>query len=827
MNRLTPTLIATITSLLLLPAQTFIPSTSIAAAQQTPSRSEKLRQLAYAITVKVLVKNNSGSGTLIAKHGNIYTVLTNDHVLTPGVPYSIQTPDGKIYPASVVSVNSSLAANDLAILQFRADNDYTVASLDLSPPQVNQEVFAAGYPFYGKGLVLTSGRITLLPDKALQGGYKIGYSNDIRQGMSGGPLLNSEGGVIGVNAMHVNALFGDPYVFADGKHPSDALREQMRRSSWGVPIQTLAQLAPELAQAPIPKPNPEPQTGLVADVKKTAAEITVRINKPNTPCNGSGVIISKRGNTYTILTAEHVVRENEDCLTTQLAVVTNDGQSHQVDSNTVKVMEGLDVAVLQFTSDRSYQVATLADYNLETEERRYVFVYGWPASNSADRTSAKPQFTAGLIYSKERGIVSVKEPLISLTQGHELVYTNITAGGMSGGPVLDTRGYVVGIHAEVDGDSSYPIQLGYALGVPVGTFLSRAKEVNINSNDLKKETNAPLPLNEQETAAVGASLFNLTAPSTSANALDWINHCHQLWQVFQYSSAVKACDRAINIKSKYDQFAWYTKGLALIRQEQYEDAFAAFDKATQIAPEFREAWRDRSAALYYLNRYAEALDSIDEAIARKKDFFLYGLRGNVLGELKRYPEAIEAYTQSINIKPHSFVYYNRGYVRDEQGDKQGALADYTQAIAINPKDAQAYVNRGNVRDEQGDKQGALADYTQAIAINPKYAQAYYNRGYVRYEQGDVEAAINDWRETIALASNAPEPHLALGVALYAKGEREQGLKLGKEAIQMDKRYADIEQLKKLGWREPLLANAQAFLKAPEIQALIAEIRAVK
>jgi S1-C subfamily serine protease len=55
--------------------------------------------IARQITVRVLVGDQRSSGTIIAKRGNRYTVLTNAHVTNKGNSYRITTPDGKTYPA--------------------------------------------------------------------------------------------------------------------------------------------------------------------------------------------------------------------------------------------------------------------------------------------------------------------------------------------------------------------------------------------------------------------------------------------------------------------------------------------------------------------------------------------------------------------------------------------------------------------------------------------------------------------------------------------------------------------------------------------------------
>lgn len=96
-----------------------------------------------------------------------------------------------------------------------------------------------------------------------------------------------------------------------------------------------------------------------------------------------------------------------------------------------------------------------------------------------------------------------------------------------------------------------------------------------------------------------------------------------------------------------------------------------------------------------------------------------------------------------------------------------------------------------------------------------------NLGLVKYETGDVRGAIDQWRA--AIASKEVEPQLALAVAQYAKGDREQGLKLAEAAIRLDKRWANVQFLKKELWGNRLLTDTQYLLKTPRMQAFLSEI----
>lgn len=209
---------------------------------------QQLRQLAGAITVRVLSAKGWGSGILVERQGASYKVLTNDHVLgrNRSQGWQIQTPDGKIYRGELVRT-VRLNNYDLSLISFRSSQVYSIADLaNADTPAIGDEVFAAGYPFDGdrpteQGFAFTIGKVSLLSDKSFSRGYQIGYTNKIKNGMSGGPLLNRQGKVIGINGIHAYPLWGKSYVFADGTVTSPAMWEQMSRLSWAIPIQTFLQ----------------------------------------------------------------------------------------------------------------------------------------------------------------------------------------------------------------------------------------------------------------------------------------------------------------------------------------------------------------------------------------------------------------------------------------------------------------------------------------------------------------------------------------------------------------------------------------------------------
>ncbi|WP_293347462.1 MULTISPECIES: serine protease [unclassified Microcoleus] len=750
-----------------------------------------LKEFAESITVRVTTTKSKGggSGTLIRKDGSRYTLLTNAHVLGNNeAPYRIETPDKKTYSASVVE-SVKFSDNDLVLLEFVSDSNYATANFpDLTNintskyVNIGEKVYATGFPFDEENLNFTTGTVGLFPQKTFKTGYRIGYTNAIKKGMSGGPILNRFGELIGLNGRHSYPLFGDPFVFQDGTRPSETEREKMLPLSWGVPVEILAQTASQFLNPPS-----QTLTGLPSDIATKAKQSAVRIERK--VGGGSGVIIAshkENGNKYTyyVLTAAHVVEKTEQDYT----IITPDNKRYTIKPGTEKKSASSDIALLSFTSDVNYSVATLGNYELK--DNSYIFVFGWPISNNY--TKPISLLTTGWFLSPTKAQIYDAKDVFSLQDGYELAYSNMTQGGMSGGPVFDTQGRVIGIHGQIEAEDG--VNIGYSLGIPSKKILGLIDNFGIQKEWLRVETSAPpLPEKEEVDNILQMSL-TIAKPSKKAKEEDWISYGNQLWRVGKYSEAIDAFDKALAINPK-SSLAWYARGLGVYDQGNYVDAVRCFSKAVEIKPDFYAAWRKKGDALGASKQYGFALDAIERAIEEaekqnQKDFALYWRKGVTLRELKRDPEAIIAYTKSIEIQPHPYPYVNRGSLYGGKGDYDNALKDYNEAIKLDPKNAIAYSNRGDVYYNKGDYDNALKVYTEAIKLDPKYAIAYSNRGNLYREKGDYDNALKDFNEAIKLDPKYAIAYSNRGNIYSDKGDYDNALKDFNEAIKLDPKLAD-------------------------------------
>ena len=144
--------------------------------------------------------SGEGSGFVIDTEGHI---VTNAHVVDGASSITVRFSDGSQADASLVGSDTS---SDLAVIDVNVDaSKLHPLSLGASDGlRIGQGVVAIGSPFGLQGTV-TTGIISAL-DRTIDApnGYSIpgAIQTDaaINHGNSGGPLLNAQGEVIGVNA---------------------------------------------------------------------------------------------------------------------------------------------------------------------------------------------------------------------------------------------------------------------------------------------------------------------------------------------------------------------------------------------------------------------------------------------------------------------------------------------------------------------------------------------------------------------------------------------------------------------------------------------------
>lgn len=503
-----------------------------------------------------------------------------------------------------------------------------------------------------------------------------------------------------------------------------------------------------------------------AELRAIAQQTTIAILKSgengiSEQINGSGALVARSGSTYFALTAQHTLKDSS----VKYRVRTSDGLSYAVK---IVEIDGMDVAVISFNSNKNYQLIEISgvcaigtvDFcpsrilpnnpskpSQEEKEQKWrtqlangdypgakgpmtpaevekalenmrvfridkdqdqlpqILVAGFPSTTSRD---LQPKLTLGSLLSRGAASALAQTPL---SGGYELVYTNETAPGMSGGPIMDTYGRLIGLHGQGE-ENPYKISLGYSLGIPSDIFLNllgkawKAWKVDprtvqiIKGNVLLPDLNGKLA-KEDASVLLGEELSSCSSGTFNTKE-KLIEVAQRFYRLQQYSEALicfqkadqmapdspeilyaqgvilsqflgkvdeginlltRAIDRA-KAADEYEFFsAWRWKGVALSKQQRYTQAVEAFEKAIGAYgfTNYVQAWLGKALALEKLGQLEQAIDAYRKAspmaslasnqssnIARKtKDSALSIQRADALFFLGRYDAALQIYTQEI------------------------------------------------------------------------------------------------------------------------------------------------------------------------------------
>lgn len=185
-------------------------------------------------------KNSLGTGFIISEDGK---VITNEHVIAGADEIFITLNDGKEVKATLIGSDSKL---DIAVLQINDKGHYPQVGFgDANKSNAGDWVIAIGNPF-GLGQTVTMGIISAKGRVLGAGPFDDFIQTDaaIHPGNSGGPLLNIDGNVIGVNTLIVdgqNQGFGFAIPIHLAKNAAEQIVKtgQVKRGWLGIIIKDL------------------------------------------------------------------------------------------------------------------------------------------------------------------------------------------------------------------------------------------------------------------------------------------------------------------------------------------------------------------------------------------------------------------------------------------------------------------------------------------------------------------------------------------------------------------------------------------------------------
>ena len=324
----------------------------------------------------------------------------------------------------------------------------------------------------------------------------------------------------------------------------------------------------------------------------------------------------------------------------------------------------------------------------------------------------EPIFTVGFPYGKEQkvatGIIhSIRsdENLRLVAENFPHNSANLSSDGNSGGPVLNSRGEVVGVVVERG-----PSKITYA----------------VSSDKLDTLLSGPAqPLNkwQQEKSVLAYASFVKGQESEGNEAIK-----HYDKAIYQYPSFASA----------YAQ-----RGFIKFHGGRYDEAIKDLTQAIKLNSEDNETYFFRGAGNAFRGDLAA-----EQGDAKKAQEYYEA----AINDFQKVTDFISDHIEAHGGK--AMVNFDLGRLTDRQGNTKkaqeyykAAINDFDEVINLAPNDAEAHSQRGSAKFHSGRYNEAIKDFHQAIKLNSERNEIYFLRGgtymilgNLAAEQGDKEKA---------------------------------------------------------------------------------------
>ncbi len=406
-------------------------------ATSLPDNTQALVDQAGASVVRIEGTTSSGSGFIVDAKGHI---LTNHHIVDGQPSLTVVFANGTRLTPRIIASDPS---RDITLLKISA---FGILALPFATQiREGDVVVALGYPLDPQGtMTVTTGTVSDFRNFAGVPYVQTDAATD--PGNSGGPLINTNGEIVGMNTSVRQDISGQDHSaqdigFAITSTILKTRLEVMKSGQISGPTPTPAPArspTPLPTKTPIPTATPQPDASFeLADIVEQARAGVVRIEGPTS--SGSGFVVDPDG--Y-ILTNEHVINGQS-----RLTVVFDNGTRRT--ATIVAPDAARDIALLKVTASR---ILTVLPFAKSVRVGDKVLALGYPLG-----------YQLGDDMTASDGIVSS----LRTYSGVSYIQTNAAINpGNSGGPLINTKGEVVGMNTSSidESRSGRPVEgIGFAI----------------------------------------------------------------------------------------------------------------------------------------------------------------------------------------------------------------------------------------------------------------------------------------------------------------------------------------------------------------------------
>ena len=546
------------------------------------------------------------------------------------------------------------------------------------------------------------------------------------------------------------------------------------------------------------------------DIAEIAKAITIRLEGAT---QGSGFIYERdfkkkkspygdweiddpeKGYVYKILTAWHVVKDNTPG--EEIGIIMPDNQEYVVEIEDIQKVEGIDLALILISSKKEYKVVESAPVEELDKIKNSIYVAGYPLDN----------FNTIRV---EKG--NVVNTTYWASEGYGFLYDNDTKPGMSGGPILNHQGKIIGMHGLGEKDSvesikkKYNIKTGVNLGLQTYLFARADKKrwaKYIEYMDLKEspkyqDTPPEFKVRTRE-MTIGDETFEVESTDRFLYSQYYLIQAEiaKRTNKLNLKQAINYQDKALNIltlerfdgedfsKEQLIEFApiYYSRGRNKKQMKDYKGSIEDYNKALE--------YDEINNVIYYLNlsesnylsgNYQEAVNYLrivinltsDKSKLINSSGMLFYLKDNykIINDINSLDAIITEEIMSNTITEKEISKNDEDKFIKKIGEINIALELLFKDIN-RKKNVSAYLGGRASYYLHGQKnyKKAIEYYSKAIDIYPFYSNNFFERSRAKWMIKDINGSCKDMERAYELGNEDAKERIDICNDFYKQFSR--------------------------------------------------------
>ena len=252
------------------------------------------------------------------------------------------------------------------------------------------------------------------------------------------------------------------------------------------------------------------------------------------------------------------------------------------------------------------------------------------------------------------------------------------------------------------------------------------------------------------------------------------------------TEAIRFYDEALAKDSAFVD-AWNNKGLALMKQEDYDGAIFCFNQAINYKPDYGEALLNNARANLAVKQYFAALDNLGQLAKVWPDTSLLPFtEGLIYAGMGKPEEALAAFYHSLTLdstNAETLVNIANVYYHQRQADS--AILFIRQALKLAADQPHAYNVLAMVYAGLGQYDEALQAIDMAVSFAKNDAYFNNNKGYILLQMQRLPEAEEYIIRSMKMDPYNPWVYRNLGLLRYQQQNYADAVRLLGKAMTMD------------------------------------------